>query len=146
MNDYPTPDNNPNCQCKGNPLLQFFCRTGHMTECHYPQTCQEAECSHYEAEYEAELEDAGAVKFIALNPPEPTSGYDKYLEYQFGMTGDFYTNLFHAIQFADEINTERLRKGFPEEVDAYDLWAHVGREAFLAKCSNSPLVERMRND
>jgi hypothetical protein len=32
----------------------MFCPYGHMTECHYPQTCDEAQCSHYEAELRAE--------------------------------------------------------------------------------------------
>ena len=31
-----------------------FCSFGHMLECHYPQTCDEAECSHYHQESAAE--------------------------------------------------------------------------------------------
>lgn len=30
----------------------MFCHFGHMTECHYPLTCEEADCSHYQAETE----------------------------------------------------------------------------------------------
>lgn len=36
------------------PMACMFCPYGHMTECHYPYTCDEAECSHYLAEMEAE--------------------------------------------------------------------------------------------
>jgi len=30
------------------PLSCWFCPYGHATECHYPLTCEEAKCSHYE--------------------------------------------------------------------------------------------------
>ena len=30
----------------------MFCSYGHMLECHYPFTCDEAECSHYQQEME----------------------------------------------------------------------------------------------
>lgn len=33
-----------------------FCPYGHMLECHYPNTCEEAECSHWETEIENEVE------------------------------------------------------------------------------------------
>ncbi len=26
----------------------MFCLKGHMTDCHYPKTCEEANCSHYQ--------------------------------------------------------------------------------------------------
>ena len=39
-----------------NPMACMFCQYGHMTDCHYPLTCDEAECSHYRAEMEAEGE------------------------------------------------------------------------------------------
>jgi len=29
------------------PIACTFCTFGHMTECHYPYTCKESECSHY---------------------------------------------------------------------------------------------------
>ena len=32
------------------PMECQFCTVGHMTECHHPLTCIEAECSHYKAE------------------------------------------------------------------------------------------------
>lgn len=44
--NYPTPDQNPACKCKGNPMGAFFCSCGHMLECHIPYTCTEAACSH----------------------------------------------------------------------------------------------------
>lgn len=37
-----------------NPMACMFCIFGHMTECHYPHTCEDAECSHYRQEIEAE--------------------------------------------------------------------------------------------
>lgn len=44
-----------NCPLGGtNPMACMLCSFGHMTECHYPLTCQEAECSHYRQEMEAE--------------------------------------------------------------------------------------------
>lgn len=43
---YPPPYKNPNCQCYPNMMAAFFCPTGHMLECHYPQTCAQAKCSH----------------------------------------------------------------------------------------------------
>jgi hypothetical protein len=30
------------------PMACMFCPTGHMTECHYPYDCYEAQCSHLE--------------------------------------------------------------------------------------------------
>ncbi len=39
-----------------NPMACMFCPYDHMLECHYPYTCEEAECSHYEQEMEAEDE------------------------------------------------------------------------------------------
>lgn len=39
-----------------NPMACMFCQYGHMTDCHYPLTCDEAECSHYLSELEAEGE------------------------------------------------------------------------------------------
>ena len=35
----------------------MFCQYGHMTDCHYPHTCEEANCSHYQTELEAEEPD-----------------------------------------------------------------------------------------
>lgn len=36
------------------PMACMFCEYGHMTDCHYPRTCEEANCSHYQSELEAE--------------------------------------------------------------------------------------------
>ena len=47
---YPPPDQNPKCVCWPNLMAAFFCPTGHMLECHYPMTCSEAECEHYQRE------------------------------------------------------------------------------------------------
>lgn len=44
---YPPPGQNPECKCWPNPMAAFFCMTGHLTECHWPMSCEEAECAHY---------------------------------------------------------------------------------------------------
>ena len=31
-----------------NPMACMFCTFGHILECHYPHTCEEARCSHWE--------------------------------------------------------------------------------------------------
>lgn len=42
------------CELKGKtPMACMFCEFGHMTECHYPLTCEEAECLHFQSEMEA---------------------------------------------------------------------------------------------
>ncbi len=46
MITYPTPENNPKCKCYPNMMAAFFCSYGHMLECHFPMTCEEADCSH----------------------------------------------------------------------------------------------------
>ncbi len=46
-------------------------------------------------------------------------GERKLFEFLQGMSGSFYTRLFQAIQVADGVNTEKLRTGFPEEVEAH---------------------------
>ena len=58
------------------------------------------------------------------------SGYDKYLEYQYRQTGDFYALLFRAIQQADGENLDRLAQGFPTEVEAYKCWTRIGVKEF----------------
>ncbi len=37
-----------------NPIACWVCSFGHSTECHYPKTCDQARCSHYEREMQAE--------------------------------------------------------------------------------------------
>ena len=64
-----------------------------------------------------------------------TNGYDKYLEYQYRQTGDFYTLLFRTIMQADTKNMERLSKGFPREVEAYLTWSRVGVKEFAKHVS-----------
>jgi len=74
------------------------------------------------------------------------NGFDKYLEFQFGLTGSFYTALFQAIHQADEGNLHRLAQGFPEEVEAYKVWSRMGRQYFLKLCSpDHPLIGKVRS-
>jgi hypothetical protein len=44
--NYPEPNLNPKCQCRDNPAKAFWCRFGHMTECHFPYDCKTAGCGH----------------------------------------------------------------------------------------------------
>lgn len=44
---------NPACVCP-TAMAAMFCATGHMLECHYPMSCSEADCGHYQREMEIE--------------------------------------------------------------------------------------------
>lgn len=44
--NYAPPDHAPLCRCRASPIAATFCPTGHMTECHYPLTCDQAACGH----------------------------------------------------------------------------------------------------
>lgn len=71
-----------------------------------------------------------------------TSGYDQYLEFLHGQTGDFLRTLFTCIQLADHNNLERLSLAFPTHVDAFKIWSQVSVEVFLTKVSPShPLLK-----
>ncbi len=36
------------CPCYAiTPIACTFCSYGHMLDCHYPKTCEEAQCDHY---------------------------------------------------------------------------------------------------
>ena len=63
------------------------------------------------------------------------NGYDRYLDFQYGRSGDFFRVLFQAITLADSDNTLKLAKGFPEEVNAYKTWTRIGVEEFLPMLS-----------
>jgi len=52
-----------------------------------------------------------------LSPAE-----EKFMEYQHGMTGSFYTLLFRAAEAADSSNLQKLAQGFPEEVRVVYRW------------------------
>jgi hypothetical protein len=53
------------------------------------------------------------------------NGYDRFFDFQRGRSGSFFTNLFRAISVADHQNLAKLEKGFPEEVEAWRLFAHT---------------------
>ncbi len=44
------------------PMACMFCHYGHMTDCHYPLTCEEADCSHYQVEAREAGEYAGFLE------------------------------------------------------------------------------------
>jgi len=76
-----------------------------------------------------------------------TNGFNKYLEYQYRQSGDFYTALFQAIMMADTKNTARLAKGFPSEVEAYRVWSRVGVDEFVKHVSHDhALLPRFRDE
>lgn len=37
------------------PMACMLCSYGHMLECHYPMTCEEARCSHYQSDNPEEV-------------------------------------------------------------------------------------------
>jgi len=38
------------------PLACMLCECGHMLECHYPQTCEEAQCEHWQEAIQQEAD------------------------------------------------------------------------------------------
>jgi len=44
----------PATQARVDQMACMFCGCGHMTECHYPLDCEEAQCGHYLASQQAE--------------------------------------------------------------------------------------------
>ncbi len=66
MPSYPPPSENPRCTCWPNMLAAMFCPNGHMTECHAPMDCEEAECGHYLFEH-GHLD----PESLELKPAEP---------------------------------------------------------------------------
>lgn len=46
-------------------------------------------------------------------------GERKLCEWQYELSGSFYSSLFKAMSCADSINLARLEMGFPEEVEAF---------------------------
>jgi len=63
---------------------------------------------------------------IVRSHPSMTEGELTLLGWQYHHPGGFYTALWKAISVADMANLERLRKGYPSEVQAYDDCAHTG--------------------
>ncbi len=51
-------------------------------------------------------------------------GERRYLEFQFNKASGFFTALFIAMEKADDDNLEKMRLGFPEEVDALKRWRY----------------------
>ncbi len=61
------------------------------------------------------------------------SGYDRYLDYQYRRSGGFFKAIFEAIKLADIDNMPKIEAGFPEEVDAYRVWAREGALALALR-------------
>ena len=60
-----------------------------------------------------------------MNLETLTPGERFIVEWQFNITGDFKTSLANALMYADTHNIERLRKGFPDEVEAYQNYTNT---------------------
>ncbi len=58
----------------------------------------------------------------ALNSPQFDEADRVVIFWLFHFFGDFRTALWEAICRADEENLERLRLGFPNEVEGYKRW------------------------
>ena len=54
-----------------------------------------------------------------------TKGERFIIDWQYGISGGFYTALAEAIARADDVNLSKLRKGFPDEVDAFLSYSRV---------------------
>jgi len=64
-------------------------------------------------------------------------GTQRLIEWQYHCCGDFTRELFQIIARADPVNLERLRRGFPLEVEAFvnysrvaGWWQAIERELF----------------
>lgn len=57
-----------------------------------------------------------------LNSDSFTTGEKEYVKFQFGMSDGFYGHLWEAIAHADDDNLARMKKGFPEEVAAFQTF------------------------
>lgn len=57
-----------------------------------------------------------------LNSPDWTESEKWIIKWQFRLLSDFQTALAGAIARADENNLERLRRGFPIQVDGFLQW------------------------
>lgn|GEM_PF-5516338 len=69
---YPLPQHNLACQCWPNLMRAFGCMTGHLTECHYPATCRQAQCSHL-----AKYDDQDAPPPPVALTPEEAAAVDR---------------------------------------------------------------------
>jgi len=49
----------------------------------------------------------------------------RVIEWQFRLCGDFRSALWNAIKYADDGNLERLRIGFPDEVEGFLCYQRV---------------------
>lgn len=58
------------------------------------------------------------------NVSDLTTGERFIVDWQYGRQGGFNTALAKAIMLADADNLEKLRKAYPEEVEAYEKYAH----------------------
>lgn len=54
------------------------------------------------------------------------TGKDRFDDFMNRKSGSFYDFLFQAIFHADDENIEKIRFGFPEEVEAYEEWKYKG--------------------
>ena len=51
-------------------------------------------------------------------------GERKLCEWQYELSGSFYSTLFKAMSCADYMNLSRLEMGFPEEVEAFKRFSN----------------------
>ncbi len=73
------------------------------------------------------------------------NGYDLLLEWVYGQTGHFYTQLFELMARADTENLNKLGQGFPEEVEAFRIYAYDvdGLEKIMQRASHDhPLLTK----
>ena len=62
---------------------------------------------------------------VLLMSDQLTKGERFIWNWQYRRLGGFASSLIDAIRRADEHNRERLRRGFPDEVSAYEQFSHT---------------------
>jgi hypothetical protein len=67
------------------------------------------------------MDNAEMVRTILLSP-DWTEAEKGVVKWQFRLLGGFKTALWDTITKADDDNLESLRRGFPTEVEGYEMW------------------------
>lgn len=61
-----------------------------------------------------------------MNLDNLTKSEEFIVKWQYHLLGHFKTALIEAISLADECNLEKLRLGFPEEVEGFLSYSQIG--------------------
>jgi hypothetical protein len=125
---YPPPELARGCKCKEAPNRQILCPWGHLTSCHWPLECHEAECDRAQESHEA----------VALTALAPGMGENTKLATWLSLGVD----VAHDRVFADSPDEGDpaclcSRCGGVIEVAPIRLWPEPGKDLemrFHAEC------------